>query len=94
MASRELATPRAQVADLEESLDWLGGEFQDVLGDLDVALGGESAALEELERVQQRLVRFEADREAHPYGRCTCHGEGSCGWCERQRAIEEVNDGT
>ncbi len=26
----------------------------------------------------------------HPYGACTCAGEGKCGWCARSNALEAL----
>lgn len=35
----------------------------------------------------EKVVKLEADRVLHPYGCCTCHGEG---WCKRQGGLEGV----
>jgi hypothetical protein len=43
-------------------------------------------AVLELSEERDKLHQY---RALHPYGACTCFGEGRCGWCERQNAIEE-----
>jgi hypothetical protein len=42
----------------------------------------------EAESWRERYARLEAWVAMHPYGSCTCGGEGACGWCLRQESME------
>jgi hypothetical protein len=33
-------------------------------------------------RLKARILRY-TNAALHPYGRCTCSGEGTCEWCQR-----------
>ncbi len=89
----------ALVRKLQEATQWKdkrAAKLRSLVTQAGAELRAQDEVIEQLRRHEEtprdiaaRVVELEAYIALHPYGACTCAGEGQCGWCLRSLALEE-----